>query len=178
MYITTIFFSVECTAFDNTKPSVTINASHNLIAYIGDYLSIECIVASLPQNGDDDSIWFKNESSTSRLNYRLGEFDKIHCRQIITLYFKNLTFGYYICHSSVGELLPVDDKMLLTVTVPVKQHDYKSLIIKISIPVSVVIILLAITMTMGIFYHLYLRQVKLQKALEQYRERPLPKKGS
>ena len=68
--------------------------------------------------------------------------------------------------------------MLLTVTAPVKQHDYKSLIIKISIPVSVVIILLAITVTMGIFYHLYLRQVKLQKALEQYRERPLPKKGS
>ena len=176
----------ECTAFDPSKPSVTINGSHNLVAYVGDDLHIECIVASLPNTFNTLIRWYKNEtmifysSPASRVYYSASDYDEIYCRRIVSLYIRNLTFedsDNYICRTLVSDYEAVVDVMSLTVTVPVTQPDYKSLIFKISIPVSVVIILLGITVTLGIFYYLHLRRVKLQKALEQYCERPLPKKG-
>ena len=176
-------FHVECSAFDPAKPSVTINASHNLVAYVGDELSIDCIVASLPQSGNNGIRWFKNVSEIlpfGHVTYQLGDFDKVHCRQVITLNIRNLTFedsGNYTCVGAVSDYRSVTDTMLLTVTVPVKQPDYKLLIIKISIPVAIVIILLVISVTVGFFHYLHVRQVKLQKALEEYRRRPLPTKG-
>ena len=178
-------FHVECSAFDPAKPSVTINASHNLVAYVGDELSIDCIVASLPQSGNNGIRWFKNVSEIlpfGHVFYQKGDFDEVHCRRVITLKFRNLTFedsGNYTCVSAVSDYRSVTDTMLLTVTVPVpvKQPDYKLLIIKISIPVAIVIILLAIFVTVGFFHYLHVRQVKLQKALEEYRRRPLPTKG-
>ena len=172
-------------AFDPPESSVTINASHNLVAYIGDNLNITCIVASLP---DKDSViirWFKNMSEilpSYHIDYSVSDFDKIHCRKIITLYIRNLTFedsGNYICYSSISDYISMDN-MLLAVRKPVKavkQPDNKSLIIGISIPVSIIIILLGISVTLGIFYYLHMRQLKLQKALEEYCERSLPKKG-
>ena len=162
---------------------MTINASHNLVAYVGNNLTIHCIVASLPQFGNIGIRWFKNESeilSYGRVVYQLGDFDKIHCRQIITLIITNLTFedsGNYTCVSAVSDYRSVTDTMLLTVTVPSKQPDYRLMITKISIPVSVVIVLLAICVTIGFFYYLHVRQMKLQKALEEYQKRPLPNKG-
>ena len=163
---------------------MTINASHNLVAYVGDDLTIDCIVASLPQSGNVGIRWFKNETVEitphGHVDYSLSDFDKVHCRQIITLKIKNLTFedsGNYTCVSAVFDYKSVTDTMLLTVTVPVKQLDYKLLITKISIPVSIVIILSAISATIGFFYYLHVRQMKLQKALEEYQKRPLPKKG-
>ena len=162
---------------------MTINASHNLVAYVGNDLTIDCIAASLTQSGNIGIRWFKNESEIlpyGHVDYQLGDFDKIHCRRIITLIIKNLTFedsGNYTCVSAVSDYRPVTDTMLLTVTVPPKQPDYKLLITKISIPVSVVIVLLAICVTIGFFYYLHVRQMKLQKALEEYQKRPLPNKG-
>ena len=183
-YVLYIFsMHVECSAFDPAKPSVTINASHNLVAYVGDDLTIDCIVASLTQSGTSAIRWFKNETEIlpyGHVDYQLGDFDKIHCRQIITLEIKNLTFedsGNYTCVSAVSNYRSVTDTMLLTVTVPQKQPDYKLLITKISIPVSVIIVLLGICMTLGFFYYLHVRQMKLQKALEEYQKRPLPNKG-
>ena len=46
-----IFLHVECTLIDPPKPSVTINGSHDLAAYVGDDLSINFIVTttSYPQ---------------------------------------------------------------------------------------------------------------------------------
>ena len=167
---------------------MTINASHNLVAYVGDDLSIDCIVASLSQSDSNLLRWFRGReeidygsSPVTRVYYLEGSYDKVHCRQTITLIIRNLTFedsGNYSCKSAVSDgMTAVTDTMLLTVTVPRKQVDYKSLIIKISIPVSVVIILLAISVTVGFFHYLHVRQVKLQKALEEYRKRPLPTKG-
>ena len=166
---------------------MTINGSHELVAYVGDDVHIECIVASLPNTGNVGIRWYKNNteifrsSPASRAYYELSDYDETSCRRIIFLHIRNLTLkdsDNYICRTAVSDYPVVDDLMSLMVTIPVTQPDYKSLIFKISIPVSVVIILLGITVTMGVFYYLHLRQVKLQKALEEYRERPLPKKGS
>lgn len=183
------FLHVECALFDPPKSSVTINGSHNLVAYVGDDLSINCIVASFPQSRS--TRWHKNnscnskeitEKSSARVYFDMPLFDKIHCRQIITLYIANLTFedsGTYTCCGRVSDYAADFDTMLLTVAVPntMKQPDYKSFIIKISVPVSVVIILLGTSVVLGFFYYLRVRQLKLQKALEKYQNRPLPKKG-
>ena len=56
-----------------------------------------------------------------------------------------------MCYCIVSDYGAVFDTMLLTVTVPPKQPDYKLLITKISIPVSVVIVLLAICVMIGSF---------------------------
>ena len=177
----------ECSEF-NTNPSVTINASHNLFAFVGDDLVIKCIVASLPNTANKGIGWFKNDSDflmiyqtspNDHIYHKLSNFDETHCRQTISLFIRNLTFedsGNYICRSIVSGS-PVDDTMLLTVTTPIKQTDYKSLIVKISVPVSIFIIMLGVSVTLGIFYYLRMRQVKLQNALEEYGKRPLPKKG-
>ena len=44
---------------------MTINASHNLVAYVGNDLTIDCIVASMTQPGDSRNFirWFKNVRS-------------------------------------------------------------------------------------------------------------------
>ena len=168
-----------------------INASHNLVAYVGDDLNIDCDIASLAQAADSTILlWYKNTKQLlykpySPPNTRVGWFkknifDKVHCRQIITLSIKNVTFddsGNYSCAASISDFPKVVDSMLLTVTVPTKQPDYKSLILKTSIPVSVVIILLAILVVVGTYYYQHKRQMKLQKALEEYQKRPLPWKG-
>ena len=185
-----IFLHIGCTPF-NSKPSVTISGLHNLVAYVGDDLSIICIMASYPRLPSSGNIqWYKNEfrkskeitdDSSARVHFDMPCFDKIHCRQIITLYIRNLTFedsGIYTCCGNVSFAPGIfNDTMLLTVTVPVKQSDYKSLILKISVPVSVVIILLGTSVMLGFFYYLHVRQMKLQKALEKYQNRPLPNKG-
>ena len=180
---------IVCSAFQPVNASVAISASHNLVAYIGDDLSIDCVVASLPQS-NYFMRWFKDESEILKYSdyyhpparvYSFSHpFDKQHCQIIFTLKIKNLTFedsGNYSCTSEVSDEHRVTDSMLLTVTVPTKQPNYKSLIVEISIPVSVVMILLAISVTVGFFYYQRLRQRKLQQALEEYHKRPLPKKG-
>ena len=187
MCITSCTVSVECAAFQPAHPSVTINASHNLVAYVGDDLSIDCIVASSQESDTTALTWFKNFTHIirgERVYHSKSSFDRVHCRQIVTLYFKNLTFndsGYYSCYGYISNYDATVDTMLLTVTVPpapLKQlDDYRSLIIKISIPVGLIIILSAISITVGFFYYQHVCQVKLQKALEEYRGRPLPKKG-
>ena len=188
--MTLIFLHIECTVIDPPRPSVTINGSHNLVAYVGDDLSINCVVASYPPPPSSGIIrWHKNDSckskdipdnSSAHVHFYMPPFDGTRCRQIITLYIKNLTFedsGIYTCCGKVSDYAPDPDTMLLTVTLPVKQPDYKSLIIKISVPVSVVIILLGTSVMLGFFYYLHVHKLKLQKALEKYRNRPLPKKG-
>ena len=175
----------ECSEF-NAKPSVTINASHNLVAFVGDDLIIKCNVASLINSGVEIIRWYKNNSqiyqtsSAYRVYYKLSDYDKIHCRKTINLYIKDLMLedsGNYICKGIVSDYLEVADAMVLTVTVPTKQPNYKSLIVEISVPVSIVITLLGFSATFGIFYYLHMRKVKLQNALEEYCKRPLPKKG-
>lgn len=164
---------------------MTINASHNLISYVGDDLNIDCIVASLPQSYSNFIKWYKFESEDiyQEISYSYilnSPFDKVHCRQIITLNIKNLTFkdsGNYSCITWVSNLPSVIDSIILTVTVPIDQPNYKLLIIKISIPVSVIMILVSIFMISGCFYYQHTRKVKLQQALEKYQKRPLPKKG-
>ena len=165
---------------------MVINASHNLVAYVGDDLNIDCIIASLQQDDEIVIRWLKSKteiksriySPEARVSYLEDDYDKAHCRLRITLSIKNLTYGdsgNYSCVASTEGR--VTDSMLLTVTVPEKQSDYKSLIMKIGIPVSVVIILLAISITLGFFYNQHMRQVKLKQALKEYQERPLPRKG-
>ena len=178
--------SVGCAAFVPAHPSVTINASHDLVAYVGDDLSVDCIVASSSQDSGALT-WFKNFThiiAGERVYHSRSSFDRVHCRQIVTLYFKNLTFNdssSYSCYGYSSNYDATVDTMLLTVTVPpapLKQpDDYRSLIIKISIPVGLVIILSAVSITIGFFYYQHARQVKLRKALEEYRGRPLPQKG-
>ena len=167
---------------------MTINASHNLDAFVGDDLIIECIVASLSNFQAKSGLirWYKNNSQiyetspTYHAYYELSNFDKTHCRKTISLYIRNLTLedsGNYICKGIGYDSLEEGDTMLLTVKVPAKQPNYKSLIIEISVPVSIAITLLGILVTSGIFYYLHMRNVKLQDALEEYYKRPLPKKG-
>jgi len=168
---------------------VAITASHNLVAYVGDDLSIDCVVASLPPSNFFIR-WHKNDSEIlhcskyfcppSRSYSIQHPFNKNHCQIIYTLKIKNLTIedsGNYSCTCEVSNFPRVTESMLLTVTVPTKQPNYKSLIVDISIPVSVIIVLSMISMALGFFYYQHVRQTKLQKALEEYYKRPLPKKG-
>ena len=175
---------IECNAFQPARPSVTIDASDNLVAYVGDDLSIDCIVASLPNILNNAIRWYKYKEEVlaldDRVYYTKGHFDEDHCRIITTLSIKNLTFedsGNYTCADIISDENVVNDSILLTVTTPAKQPEYKSLILKISIPVSVVVMLSAIFVVLGFFYYQHMRQVKLQQALEEYHKRPLPKKG-
>ena len=161
---------------------MTIEASDNLVAYVGDDLSIDCIVASMPHTFNYLIVWQKNEANLfgSRVDVTESDFDKDRCRIISTLNIRNLTFedsGTYTCWGIVTDKPGVNDSVLLTVTTPAKEPEYKSLILKISIPVSVVVILSAILIVLGFFYYQHMRQVKLQRALEEYCKRPLPKKG-
>ena len=183
-----LYISLTVCSNFNANPSVTINASHNLDAFVGDDLIIECIVASLSNFQAEYGLirWYKNNSQiyetspTYHAYYKLSNFDKTHCRKTISLYIRNLTLedsGNYICKGIGSNSLEEGDVMLLTVTVPGKQPNYKSLILEISVPVSIVITLLGISVTLGIFYYLHMRNIKLQNALEEYCERPLPKKG-
>ena len=183
------YLYTECEGFRPAHPSVTINASHNLVAYVGDDLSIDCVVASWSNSDSDFLKWHKNghevyydraSPQPCRVCYSQSLFDKVHCQQIITLNIKNLTFndsGNYSCGAETSNYPMVIDTMFITVTIPTKQPNYKSMIIKISIPVSVVIILLAISVVVGTYYYQRKCQIKLQKALEEYQKRPLPKKG-
>ena len=183
------YFYTECEAYDPAYPSVTINASHNLVAYVGDDLSIDCVVASWSQSETSFLEWYKNgnevfldcaSSPASRVCYSESPFDKVHCRQLITVNIKNLAFndsGYYSCGAGISKYPMVMDTKLITVTVPMKQPNYKSLILEISIPVSMVIILLAICVILITYYYQRKRHIKLQKALEEYQKRRLPKKG-
>ena len=178
-------------SFELLQPSVTINASHNLVAYVGDDLSIDCVVASWSQTNSNVIAWLKNECEIdyegssppeTRVFYSASHFDKIHCRQFMTLNIRKLTFtdsGNYSCIATytVSDYPMVVKSILLTVTVPMKQPNYKSLILKISIPISVVIIILAISVALGTYYYQQKYQIKLQKALEEYQKRPLPRKG-
>ena len=170
---------------------MTINASHDLVVFVGNDLKIDCIVASLPHDSGGGIRWHYNNNSkyqyeiycdspTARVYYIEGDFNKVHCQKIITLIIRNLTFqdsGDYSCIAALSNYPVVTDTLSLTVTTLPKQPDYKLTIIKISIPVFVVIILSAVSMTLGFFYYQRTRQVKLKKALEEYQKRPLPKKG-
>ena len=168
---------------------MTINASPNLVAYVGNDLEIDCVVASWSQADSNYARWLRNEdeidfedssSSATHIFYTKSEFDKDHCSQFMTLNIRKLTFkdsGNYSCAATVNAYPMVIKTMLLTVTVPMKQPNYKSLILKISIPVSVFIIILAISVVLGTYYYQRKCQMKLQKALEEYQKRPLPKKG-
>ena len=187
--LSSVYLHLECTAFDPAHPSVTIDASQNLVAYVGDDLSVDCIVASLAQADSTTILWYKDENQVANRFYyppdtRVGwlshPFNKFQCQQIVTLSIRNLTFsdsGNYSCFAAISDYHRVIDSMLITVTVPMKQPNYKSLIIRITIPLSVVIILLAILVVFGTYYYQRKCQIKLQKALEEYQKRPLPKKG-
>ena len=131
-------------------------------------------------NNSETEIYIECDSPTARVCYVEGDFNKVHCQKIITLSIRNLTIkdsGNYSCIAAVSNYPVVIDTLLLTVTTTTKQPHDKSPIIKISIPVSVVIVLSAVSMTLGFFYYQHKRQVKLQKALEEYQKRPLPRKG-
>ena len=160
-----------------------------MTAYVGDDLSIDCVVASWSQANSDFIKWLKNEHEIyydgssppeTRVSYSESHFDKVHCRQFVTLNIRKLTFtdsGNYSCMATVSDYPMVINSILLTVTVPMKQPNYKSLILKISIPISVVIIILAISVALGTYYYQRKCRIKLQKALEEYQKRPLPRKG-
>ena len=162
--MTNIYLYIECASFQQADPSVDIHESHDLVAYVGDDLSIDCIVASWSQSDSIILRWHKNGQQvpydgsslpSSRVYYSQTPFDNVHCRQVITLNIRNLTYedsGNYSCAATVSNHPKVVDSMLLTVTVPTKQPNYKSLILKISIPVSMVTILLAIFVVVGFYY--------------------------
>ena len=169
---------------------MTINASHSIVAYVGDDLSIDCIVASLPQSDSYLIIWYNNNYQVPyafpplvvHVDYIVGPFNKDHCQVIATLTIRNLTYedsGNYSCKAAVTDHHQVTDTVILMVREHTGQpiEDYKSLIIEISIPVSVVIILSSVSVTLGYFYYQHVCQVRLKKALEEYRKRPLPRKG-
>ena len=161
------YLYTECEGFHPAHLSVTINASHNLVVYVGDDLSIACVVTSWSYSESKFLTWLKNghgvyyDSSsppTCRVCYSASLFDKVHCQQIITLNIKNLTFndsGNYSCVVRISYYSMVNDTMLITITVPMKQPtaNHKSLILKISIPVSVVIILLVFSLVVGAYYY-------------------------
>ena len=177
---------VECAVFQSARPSVTIDASDNLVAYVGDDLSIDCIVASMPDGYIHLIPWWKDDNEVdslgSHVDVKESPFDKDHCRIISTLSIRNLSFedsGTYSCFAEVADSSWVNDSILLTVTIPTKleQPNNNAIILKISIPVSVVIVLSVIFVVLGFFYYQHLRQVRLQQALEGYRKRLLPKKG-
>ena len=129
---------------------MTINASHIIDAYVGDVLSIVCIVASLPQSDNYLIRWYKNNlevpyeipPDVKHIDYTEGSFNEDHCQVLTTLNIRNLTYedsGNYTCKAAVTDHYPVIDTIILMV----KEHkgepvdNYKSLIIKIGIPVSV-----------------------------------------
>ena len=184
-----MYLHLECTTFEASHPSISIDPSHNLVAYVGGDLSIDCTVASWSQADSAAIMWYKDSIAVANGNYSPPDtrvtwfshsFDKFRCRQIVTLGIRNLTLndsGNYSCVATVSDYLRVTEAMLLTVTVPIKQLNYKSLIIKLSIPASVVIILLAISVILVTYYYQRKCQIKLQKALEEYQRRQLPKKG-
>ena len=187
--LTFVYLHLECTTFKTSHPSVSINASDNLVVYVGGDLSIDCTVASLVQADSAITMWYKDNIAVANGNYSPPDtrvtwfshsFDEFYCRQIFTLSIRNLTFkdgGTYSCVTTISDYPRITDTFLITVTVPIKQPNYKSLIIKLSIPVSVVIILLAIFVMLITYYYQRKRHIKLQKALEEYQKRRLPKKG-
>ena len=153
-------------------------------------MSIDCIVASLPQSGTYLIRWYQNNQEVPfaippevmHIDFMEGAFNKDHCQVITTLTIRNFTYedsGNYSCKAFVSDHHPVSDTVILMVKEHTEQpvDNYKTLIIEISIPGSVVFILSSISVTLGYFYYQHARQVKLKKALEEYRKRPLPRKG-
>ena len=151
-YIIAYYFIVECKVFQPPNPSVVINASHSIEAYIGDDLNISCIVASSFTLDSSFINWYKDGDEVPyaippamHVDYIVGSFNADQCQVITTLSIRNLTYGdsgNYSCEASPTNKYPVTDTVMLLV----KEHrrqpidDYKLLIIEISTPVSVVII--------------------------------------
>ena len=185
-----LYILVECRVFQPPDPSVSINSSHIIEAYVGEDLSIGCTVASLPSPSSYLIRWYSNNYQVPyaippvmHIDYIEGPFNVDHCQIITTLTIRNLTYedsGNYSCVASATDHHPVSDTVILKVTKHKKQptDNNKLLIIQTSIPASVVIILSSISVTLGYFYYQHARQVKLRKALEEYQKRPLPRKGS
>ena len=184
MLVILYYLYTECEVFYSAYPAVSINASHNLVAYVGDDLSIDCVVAALTHSKSSFLKWHKNglkidlENSsppTKRVCYSKSPFDKVSCRQVITLIIRNLAVkdsGHYSCVAEVPNNFIKTDTILITVTEPVKQA--LANLTKIIIPVSVVIITLALSVAVGTYL---CRKAKLRRASKLYQKRPLPKKG-
>jgi len=169
---------------------VTIKAHHHSVtAHVGDNITIDCEVASIPHAPDYLIVWYKNDGQLSRfisarVHSILQEFSKINCSQTSTLIIYNATLNdsaNYSCAVPISDYPAVVDTISLNVSLPPKQtaalYSYRLLIVKVGIPLIMIVILSGVSITLAVLYYQRKRQKRLHQALEQYKRRPLPKKG-
>jgi len=181
-----LLYLSECESFHPAYPVVNIVNQPN--STIGDNISIECKVSSIPHTHGYSLVWYKNNKQvydpSGRVHDIQQDFNKKDCSVTSTLYIYNATFNdsaNYSCSVTISDYPPVVEPILLNVTLPTKQpllkRSYKILIIEIGIPLIIVLVFSGVSITLAILHYLRKRQKRLHQALEQYRRRPLPKKG-
>ena len=166
-----------------------MNLPNSTIAYIGNNISIECKAASIPHTYGYSLVWYKDNEQlwnpSPRVYDVLQDFNKIHCSVTSTLYINNATFNdsaNYSCSVTISDYNAVVRTISLNVISPPKQPSfnrpsYKMLIIQIGIPLIIVLVFSGVSITLAVLHYKRKHQKRLNQALEQYRRRPLPKKG-
>ncbi|XP_065910614.1 fibroblast growth factor receptor-like isoform X2 [Dysidea avara] len=183
----------KCESFDPAHPSVDIinsTAAHvgdNITAHVGDNITIICKVASIPHTYDYSIVWYKNDEQlwnpSARVHDVVQDFKKFDCSRTSTLYITNATFNdsaNYSCSAAISDYLPQVKTVSLSITLPPKQPSIKHPIYKlllVGITLLVVLVFFGISITLAVLHYQRKRQKRLHQALEQYRRRPLPKKG-
>jgi len=131
-------------------------------------------------------VWYKDNEQlwnpSAHVHDVLQDFNKIDCSVTSTLYINNATFNdsaNYSCSVTISDYNAVITTISLDViSQPSFNHpSYKMLIVQIGVPLIIVLVFSGVSITLAVLHYQRKHQKRLHQALEQYRRRPLPKKG-